>query len=67
MKCNVGTVDRIVRIILGLILLWLGIFVLNAGGWNWLFIIIGAVALLTGLAGRCGLYVPFGISTCKVK
>jgi len=67
MKCNVGTADRVLRIIVGVILLWLGIFVLSAGGWNWVLIVIGVLALVTGLAGRCGLYVPLGISTCKVK
>jgi hypothetical protein len=67
MKCNVGSVDRVLRIIIGLVLLWLGIFVIHAGGWNWLVILLGAAALGTGLAGRCMLYVPFGISTCKVK
>lgn len=67
MKCNVGTVDRVLRIIIGIVFLWLGLFVLSLGGWNWLFIIVGALALLTGLLGRCGLYVPLGISTCKTK
>ena len=67
MKCNVGTVDRVLRIVIGIVLLWLGIFVLGSGGWSWVLIVIGALALLTGLAGRCGLYVPLGISTCKTK
>ena len=67
MKCNVGTVDRAVRIILGIVLLWLGIFVLGAAGWGWLLIVIGALALGTGLAGRCLLYIPMGVNTCKVE
>jgi len=67
MKCNVGSVDRIVRIVLGLILLALGLFVLPAGALKWVLIIVGIIGLLTGSTGRCALYVPFKVSTCKVK
>lgn len=67
MKCNVGSVDRIVRVILGLALLALGFFVLSAGALKWVLVVVGAAALITGLAGRCGLYVPLKINTCKVK
>ena len=61
MKCNVGGADRIVRVILGLLILGAGVM-LN----NWLGV-IGLVPLLTGAAGRCLLYLPFGISTCGAK
>ncbi len=66
MQKNVGTTDKVVRIILGIVLIILGIFYLE----NWLQIVaifFGAVFLITGLVGRCGLYIPFGISTCKVE
>ncbi len=65
MKCNVGSADRIVRVILGLVLLALGLFVLRWGGWNWVLIVVGVVSLVTGLAGRCPGYVPLKINTCK--
>ena len=60
MKSNVGTVDRAIRIVLGLILLGL-IFILegNARWWG----LVGLLAMATGLIGWCALYVPFGIDT----
>ncbi len=67
MKCNVGSVDRTVRVILGLVLLALAFFVLPAGAWKWVLVVVGAAALVTGLSGRCGLYLPFKINTCKTK
>ncbi len=60
MNANVGTVDRTVRIILGIVILALGFYY---GSWWGL---IGLVPLGTGLFSRCGLYTLFGISTCKV-
>lgn len=61
MKQNVGTVDRVIRVILGLAIIGLGI-----GFKSWLGV-IGLVPLLTAAIGWCPLYLPFGISTCKVK
>jgi len=58
MKANVGTVDRVIRIVAGLILLSLA-FILegNARWWG----LVGLLPLATGLIGWCALYVPFGI------
>jgi hypothetical protein len=67
MECNVGSADRIVRVVVGLVLLALGIFAIAGGAWKWVLIIVGLVALVTGLSGRCGLYIPFKINTCKVQ
>ena len=67
MKRNVGSADRVIRVVLGLVLLVLGLFMLASGAWKWVFIVAGIVALVTGLSGRCGLYVPFKINTCKVE
>lgn len=50
---NEGSVDRIVRVILGLVLLSL--------------VFVGLVPLLTGLSGMCLIYRVFGISSCPVK
>ena len=67
MTCNVGSADRIIRVVLGVVLLVLGFFVLGAGALKWIFIVLGIAALVTGLLGKCGLYIPFKINTCKVK
>jgi hypothetical protein len=66
MTRNVGTLDRILRVALGLALI-LG-FVLNdtASPWRWLYL-LGVIPLATGLMGRCGVYSLLGISTCPTR
>ncbi|PKK83150.1 MAG: DUF2892 domain-containing protein [candidate division Zixibacteria bacterium HGW-Zixibacteria-1] len=61
MKTNMGSVDRIIRLIIGLVVIALGIYY---GSWWGL---LGLVPIITALIGFCGFYVPFGISTCKLK
>ncbi|NIN01606.1 MAG: DUF2892 domain-containing protein [candidate division Zixibacteria bacterium] len=61
MKPNVGATDRIIRLILGVIIIVVGVIFNSWWG------LVGVVIFLTGLLGRCGLYLPFGINTCKVK
>ena len=64
MNKNVGSADRIVRIVLGLGLLSL-LFVLEA---PMKYVgLIGIVPLLTALMGWCPLYSLLGMNTCKVK
>jgi len=64
MKCNVGGMDRVLRIILGLAVLSLYFF-LNGANKYWS--LVGLVPLLTGLLGFCPLYPLFGANTCKTK
>lgn len=59
---NVGSVDRIARIALGLGLLSLTV-VGPQTAWGY----IGVVPLLTAFIGSCPLYSLFGFSTCPVK
>ena len=59
---NEGTVDRVVRVVLGLGLLSL-VFV---GPHTWLGL-VGLVPLLTGLVGYCPLYSVLGLRTCPVS
>ncbi|BAL93397.1 YgaP family membrane protein [Rubrivivax gelatinosus] len=62
MKANVGGIDRILRIVLGLALIAMTLagFI---GVWGW----IGVVPLLTGAIGFCPLYPLIGFSSCPVK
>lgn len=64
MNINVGVVDKVVRIVVGLGLLSL-VFVLE-GNVRWLGL-IGIVPLATGLIGYCPLYSVLGLSTCSMK
>jgi len=62
MKSNVGGIDRILRIVLGLVLIGLTLSG-NIGVWGWL----GVVPLATGVIGWCPPYALFGWSTCSMK
>jgi hypothetical protein len=59
-KKNVGTTDRIIRIIAGVAILSLA-FVGTQSPWAYL----GIIPLATGIIGWCPPYALFGISTCK--
>ena len=59
MKVNEGTVDRALRVIVGLVLIGLA-FTGKIGVWGW----IGVVPLVTGAVGMCPLYSILGLSTC---
>ncbi len=59
MQKNVGSVDKTLRIVVGLVLIAL-VFVGPQTPWGW----IGVVLLATGLMGWCPAYMPFGIKTC---
>jgi hypothetical protein len=59
---NVGNVDRIVRIVLGLALIAIGFFTLG-GTVGTIVGVIGFIPLLTGLVGWCPLYSLFKFST----
>lgn len=61
-RTNVGGIDRIVRIIVGLVLISL-VFVGPHTAWGW----VGLVPLLTGLARTCPLYSITGFSSCAAK
>ncbi|MEW6465512.1 DUF2892 domain-containing protein [Tibeticola sp.] len=62
MKTNEGTIDRALRIIVGLVLLGLA-YTGTVGAWGW----IGVVPLATGLIGWCPAYTLLGINTCPMK
>jgi hypothetical protein len=64
MQKNVGSADKIVRIVLGLGLLSL-LFLLEAP-MRWLGL-IGIVPLVTSLMGWCPLYTLLGVNTCRVR
>jgi hypothetical protein len=65
-KTNEGTVDRIIRIVLGIILLFVGMAGLVGSGIGmWLAYVFGAILLVTGIVGFCPLYALLKINTAK--
>lgn len=59
MKANVGGIDRVIRIVVGIIIIALGLVFKSWWG------LVGVLVLGTGLFNFCLLYIPLGISTCK--
>ncbi|MDZ7752448.1 MAG: DUF2892 domain-containing protein [Gammaproteobacteria bacterium] len=62
MQQNVGNSERIIRAVVGIVLIAL-VFVGPQTPWGW----IGIVPLLTAIVGWCPPYAIFGINTCKAK
>ena len=62
MKSNIGNIERILRVLAGLVLIGLTLTG-TIGLWGWL----GIVPLATGLVGWCPPYALLGISTCKMR
>ncbi|MCE5208598.1 MAG: DUF2892 domain-containing protein [Chloroflexi bacterium] len=65
MKTNESGLDRIIRVIVGIVLLALYFTGAVTGGLGILFIVLGAVLLLTGIVGFCPLYALLKIKTNK--
>jgi len=62
MKANVGTLDRTIRIMVGLSLVSATLFG-YIGAWGWL----GLIPIATGTFRFCPAYIPFGINSCERK
>ena len=65
MTKNVGGIDRVLRIVVGLALI-AGFFLNTDGAYRWAYL-LGIIPLATGLLSTCPLYSIIGISTCVVK
>ncbi|WBE25819.1 YgaP family membrane protein [Denitrificimonas caeni] len=62
MKSNMGSIDRALRIIVGLVLVGLAL-TSTVGWWGWL----GIIPIVTGVLGNCPLYSVIGVNTCGTK
>ena len=65
-KTNVGSTDRIIRVVVGLAMIAAYAFTSIGGTWH-VALLIGIVPLLTGLMSSCPLYSILGMSTCPMK
>ena len=59
MKCNIGKVDRMIRILLGVAIISVGIYFKSWWG------AVGLILLLTAAIRWCPAYIPFGFSNCE--
>jgi len=62
MSPNIGTLDRLLRISIGLALV-VATLLNQIGLWGW----IGLLPLTTGIFRVCPAYLPFGLNTCSAK
>lgn len=62
LTANEGTIDRALRVVLGIVVLSL-VFIGPKTSWGWL----GVIPLATGLLGTCPVYSILGINTCSLK
>jgi K+-transporting ATPase A subunit len=67
MKTNMGSLDRMVRMIIAVMLGLSAFMGMITGTWAIVAYAVTAVFLLTSLVGFCPLYAVFGISTCSRK
>jgi hypothetical protein len=61
MKSNVGGIDRVVRLVVGLALIAWGVITQNWWG------AVGIIPLFTAAIGWCPAYLPFGLNSCRTK
>jgi len=67
MKRNMGTIDKVVRILIALVIIGLYFANVISGTIAIVLLILSAIFILTGILNFCPLYLPFGINTDKKK
>lgn len=67
MKKNMGTADKVIRIVFAIIFVILYFAGIVTGTWGIIMLAVAAIFLITSILGICPLYMPFRISTMKTK
>lgn len=67
MKKNMGSADRIIRVILAAVVATLYFTNVITGTLGIVLMVVAAVFVLTSLISFCPLYAPFGLKTCAVE
>lgn len=69
MNVNMGMIDRSLRLVVALVLLYLalGTTALGGGLMYWLALLVAVVFGVTALVGSCSLYSMLGIRTCPLR
>ncbi len=67
MKKNMGTADRIIRILFAAIFAALYFTGTVTGTWGIMLLVLAGIFLLTSVVSFCPLYAPFGLKTCATK
>ncbi len=67
MKKNMGSADKVIRLLLAALFIILFVFNVVGGVFGYILLILALVFILTSLVSFCPLYAMFGIKTCKTK
>jgi hypothetical protein len=67
MKTNMGTLDKIIRVMIAVAAGLLVYFEVVQGVYSYILLTVVAIFLLTSLVGFCPLYSLFGLNTCSVN
>ena len=67
MKKNMGATDRIIRTLIALVIAVLFLTKVITGTFGIVLLVLAGVFLMTSIISFCPLYLPFGLSSCKVK
>ncbi len=63
--CNVGSTDRALRLVVGIVLMGYGTY--TAGTMGTVMVVVGLIPLITGLVGKCPAYSLLKINTCRTN
>ncbi len=67
MACNVGGIERPIRIVVGILALGIGAFAGLPPVGTGIALVVGTIALVTGAIGYCPLWTVLGINTCPLS
>ena len=67
MKKNVGSIDKIVRLIIAVIAAYVAYKGMVASPWDYVLYAVAGIMVVTSLMSCCPLFSIFGINTCKIK
>lgn len=67
MKKNMGTADRVIRVLIAAVIAVLFFTGVVKGTFGIVLLVLAGIFVLTSLISFCPLYAPFGIKTCKTK
>lgn len=67
MKKNMGSADRVIRVIIAAVIAYLYFSGTVTGTLGIVLLVLAGVFVLTSFVSFCPLYAPFGLSTCKTK
>ena len=67
MKKNMGTADRVIRVLIAAVIAVLFFTGVVKGTFGIVLLVLAGIFVLTSLISFCPLYAPFGLSTCKTR